>query len=466
MRFITQLSGLALCIAILASCSVNRQIRKAADTLVLRDSSLLNAHLGIAIYDISSGKYLYDHQGDKYFIPGSNTKLFTCYTALKYLGDSLTGLQYLETDTAVILRFTADPTLLHPDFKQHPVLDFLKGQHKKLYTDSAAYWKDEALGMGWAWDDYNDDYMTEKNPLPVYGNTVRFTIGTMNFTSPSVATILWKARPAFFNTFADTALWLPTGNRSPEKIDTAKTHAALKRFSLRRGRDNNHFSIVRGGAAYSPADIPFCTSVNETSINILAEDFNLHISTQSPSSATPSNGIFRSIKSQPLDSVLKNMMYRSDNFYAEQLLLMTACQRLGYMKTSAITDTLLKTDLAGLPQRPKWVDGSGLSRYNLFTPQDFITILTKMHHEFGLNRLKKIMATGGTGTITNYYQSLKERIFVKTGTLSNNCALSGFLLTDKGKWLIFSILANDYPGGATAVRRAVERFLLKLTKIL
>ncbi len=37
---------------------------------------------------------LYNYQGDKYFVPASNTKIPTCYAAMKYLGDSLVGLKY------------------------------------------------------------------------------------------------------------------------------------------------------------------------------------------------------------------------------------------------------------------------------------------------------------------------------------------------------------------------------------
>jgi D-alanyl-D-alanine carboxypeptidase/D-alanyl-D-alanine-endopeptidase (penicillin-binding protein 4) len=157
--------------------------------------------------------------------------------------------------------------------------------------------------------------------------------------------------------------------------------------------------------------------------------------------------------------MLKPMMHVSDNFFAEQSLLMVSNEKLGYMKDADIIDTLLKTDLAGLPQRPKWVDGCGLSRYNLFTPQDFVYILNKMRTEFGLERLKNILPTGGEGTLGNYYKQMKGNIFAKTGTLSNNCALSGFLITKKGKLFIFSILANNYITGATPVRRAVEHYL-------
>ena len=100
------------------------------------------------------------------------------------------------------------------------------------------------------------------------------------------------------------------------------------------------------------------------------------------------------IHSQPTDSLLKPMMHRSDNFFAEQSLLMVSNEMLGVMNDAKIIDTLLKTDLKDLPQKPRWADGSGLSRYNLFTPQSLVAILNKMKNEFGMERLKVILPRG------------------------------------------------------------------------
>ena len=88
-------------------------------------------------------------------------------------------------------------------------------------------------------------------------------------------------------------------------------------------------------------------------------------------------------------------MQRSDNFFAEQTLLMVSNAKLGMMSDSKIIDTLLKTDFAGLPQKPKWVDGSGLSRYNLITPQDFVWVLTQMKNNFSWERLSTIFPRQG-----------------------------------------------------------------------
>jgi D-alanyl-D-alanine carboxypeptidase/D-alanyl-D-alanine-endopeptidase (penicillin-binding protein 4) len=160
--------------------------------------------------------------------------------------------------------------------------------------------------------------------------------------------------------------------------------------------------------------------------------------------------------------MLKPMMHISDNFFAEQTLLMAAQEKLGQMNEYAIIDTLLKTHLANLPQKPTWADGSGLSRYNLFSPQDFVHLLLQMKKEFGMPRLQNILPTGGKGTLANYYLQDSGYIFAKTGTLSGVVCLSGYMITPKNRLLIFSVLTNNFKGRATAVRRAVEKFLHEL----
>src|SRR6185436_10404835 len=105
---------------ILTSCSIQQKISKSAKQ-VINDSSLLTAHLGISIYEPATGKYWYNYQGDKYFVPASNTKIPTCYAAMKYLGDSLVGLKYGFSENEykfLAIQPTGDPTFLHPDFKK------------------------------------------------------------------------------------------------------------------------------------------------------------------------------------------------------------------------------------------------------------------------------------------------------------------------------------------------------------
>jgi serine-type D-Ala-D-Ala carboxypeptidase/endopeptidase (penicillin-binding protein 4) len=155
-------------------------------------------------------------------------------------------------------------------------------------------------------------------------------------------------------------------------------------------------------------------------------------------------------------------MHNSDNFFAEQTLLMVSNEKLGYMSDEAIIDTLLKTDFKDLPTKPRWVDGSGLSRYNLFSPKDFVYLLDKMKTEFGIERIKGILTTGGQGTLKGYYENAVGSIYAKTGSMSNNVSLSGYLFTKKNKMLIFSVQINSFSGNGRSGRRAIEKMLLQI----
>lgn len=435
-----------------AACSPQKVINKQARQSILQDATIGKAHIGISLFDVAGNKYLYNYQGDKYFVPASNTKIVTCFAALKYLGDSLTGIRYLENDTAVFLLPAADPTLLHPEFKQQPVIDFLQKTTKNVYITDLD-WKDRSLGSGWSWSDYNENYMAERSPLPVFGNTIRWVQeapeGTQNedplfAPSPSVYSIPevdWKVR---FN------------------IDTAR-----KSFYVEREQAENIFHITQGTEKKKEQEVPFVTYGIQSALELLPDTLHKEVVYKNWKTTRNLQPMIRSqqpavIHSQPTDSMLKPMMHRSDNFYAEQSLLMVSNQKLGLISDRLIIDTLLKTDLADLPQAPRWVDGSGLSRYNLFTPQDFVAILNKMQQQFGMDRLKNIFPTGGRGTLGNFYKQDSGYIYAKTGSLSGVIALSGYLYTRKNKLIIFSVLVNNHNGNAVAVRRSVEAFITNI----
>ena len=401
-------------------------IEKAAGQFLLSDSNLATAHLGISIYDPAEKKYLYNYQGDKYFIPASNTKLLTCYAAMKYLGDSLVGLRYEmnEDNSSVIdVEFNGDPTFLHPDFKMQPVFDFLKS--KSIISIGEENWKENELGYGWSWNDYNEDYMAERSLIPLYGNVVSFSADAITL-------------PSYFqkNVIGDIS---------------------QKSFSVKREISANRFIIKPSKRKFTATQIPFHTTDANFIINLLVDTLKSKISFTHVQ--MPRWGGAKIIHSQPTDSLLKITMHRSDNFFAEQTLLMVSNERLGVMSDAAIIDTLLKTDYKAMPQKPKWVDGSGLSRYNLISPQDFVFVLEKMKNEFAWNRITTILPTGNSGTLAGLYKNYVGKIYAKTGTVSNNLALSGYIITNQNKQLIFSVMVNNHQASATAIRKSIEKFI-------
>jgi D-alanyl-D-alanine carboxypeptidase/D-alanyl-D-alanine-endopeptidase (penicillin-binding protein 4) len=431
-----QCFSLLLLTIFLFSCAAEKKIGKLAKKDVLQKQEITSAHIGISIMDATSGKYLYNYQGDKYFVPASNTKIPTCYAAMKYLGDSLVGLKYADiNDSTVLIKGVGDPTLLAREYKQHAVVDFLKQQQKQIILTASNDWKAALYGSGWTWNDYDAAYMPERNELPIYGNTIIISKTAKGF----------KTNPAALNNIVEGLT-----------IDSSLNG----RFYLQRSQWSNTFSIEKSAAKFVSQETPLSTGkIMLPSVLLMdATGKEISVTLNKDSKAYA----WKTVKSQPTDSMLKPMMHRSDNLYAEQSLLMVSDKLLGVMDDDKIIDTLLKTDFANLPQPPRWVDGSGLSRYNLFTPQDFVYILQKMKTEFDWNRITTIFQTGGEGTINSYYKNLQGKIYAKTGTLSGQVALSGYLITKKNKTLIFSVLVNNHQTSATTVRRAVEAFITNL----
>lgn len=461
-------------VAAFYACSPAKQIAQSAKQNVIDAPALQTAHVGISIYEPATGKYWYNYQGDKYFVPASNTKLPTCYAAMRHLGDSLVGLRYgipreeMFSNSLIVFQPTGDPTFLHKDFSNQPVLSFLK---KELIDDNKSVgfmntvWQDERWGSGWTWNDFAASYVVERSSFPVYGNVIEVTENENRDAANYLKSMrnYFTVIPSFFDSLINK--------------DWQGSYFENGKFRINRKLSENTFSFVKASTAFKSQEIPFVTFEAKTSFNILNKllgkskfhDANIwpndkpnnEYSYECPGCDVAIIHIdkWQPIHSQPTDSLLKIMMHRSDNFYAEQSLLMVSNEMLSVMNDEKIIDTLLKTDLKDLPQKPRWADGSGLSRYNLFTPQDFVFILNKMRTDFGMDRMKNILETGGTGTISNYYKAENGFIFAKTGTLSGVVALSGYLYTKKNKLLIFSVLVNNSTSSATAVRRDVEKFI-------
>lgn len=428
---IFKLIGLSFSLLLLlTSCSIiknERAVKKPARQTLLRDKDLSSALIGIALYDLDEDVYVYKYQGDKNFIPASITKLFTCYAAMKYLGDSIATFNYfIRKDSSVVIQPLADPTFLNPDFKKQRGYSFLK-KFKSIrlsqYDDTAI----PRLGSGWAWEDYIYYYSTQQNLFPIYGN-----LATLTKNGDRAITI----QPSYFK----------KNLRISGSLDQG--------FGVTKEWDRNAFSVTPGKS--TEEQIPFIPDVS-TIANLLAD--TLHKSVILDNNMFDRNRA-STLYTQSTNDMLQKMMYNSDNFIAEQALLMVGIKKWNTTNVQVIIDTLLKTDFKELPQVPRLVDGSGLSRYNLCTPNNFIYLLRSMKKEFSWDRITTVLPTGGQGKqLNSYYQDYANRIYAKTGTVSNNFSISGYLITQRGKKLAFAISINHHTAKGALVRKRVERFL-------
>ena len=452
MKLSFQIAVFICFLASLLSCSLSKQIQQQANNILQQDTVLKTGQYGISIYEPASNSYWYNYNADKYFVPASNTKLFSMYAGMKYLGDSLVAARVEKSsDNNLYILPSGDPTFLHNEFNNQPLVNYLNSLPNNCHVYVANnFWNANALGSGWAWDDYTAPYMAERSMMPLYGNLITF-----KFIGDTLTSMPYTLMDILISADFTTDEWGKFENRTKKKLPA--------NFTIERLLGTNQYEFKKATEKFEEAELAM--KIDDDLIkNLLAAKFST-LNFQTGKILSPINKThYQQIHSQPTDSLLKPMMHNSDNFFAEQTLLMASNEHLGYMSDEAMIDTLLKSDLKDIPQKPTWVDGSGLSRYNLFTPQAFVYLLNKMKNEFGLERLKNILPTGGIGTLKNYYLSDSAFIYAKTGTLSGTIALSGFLITHKNKLLIFSILTNNFKGRATSVRRAVEKFIQGIRK--
>lgn len=386
-----------------------------------------NYFRGLVVFNTKTGKEVINYNGNKYFTPASNTKLFTFYTAYKTFQDSVTGLQYVRRRDSLIIKGTADPTFLY-GFEDSKTLDFLKKQTSNIYLIDENI-DEDAFGPGWAWDDYTYYYMPEKSLFPIYGNVVKMS---------------------------------KTGNQIDIIPDLFKDDIVIDADAgARRDYDKNVF-YVKPDDEFKDRLIPF-----KTSNQLVADLIGKEIGKKVVVIPHKEDYNFWDLKSVKYDSVYKEMLYVSDNFIAEQLMLQVGKAKADSYSVSEGIKYSLENYLKGIPQKPRWVDGSGLSRYNLFTPESLVFLLKKMYREIPHDKLFDYFPVGGvSGTLKNYYKNEKPYIHAKSGTLSNNYNLSGFLITKKGTVLIFSFMNNHYQGSPVDRKKEMEKVFLKLYNTL
>ncbi len=419
----TFVATLIVAFLFLASCSPRLHFQQE----LMKMENEFQDHIGFILYDPVTKTTLLEYNAGKYFTPASNTKIFTLFTGLQLLGDSVPAFRYMQRGDSLIFWGTGDPSFLYSAvFQNGRTYDFLKGTTHNLYFSSSNLHA-QHFGPGWAWDDYNAAYSPERTSFPLYGNLVTF--------SPE-ANGQVKATPPYFKNMVVPG----NGSSARQKVTRAPWI--------------NEFAYHTNGDTLQQ-QVPFRTNA-QLIVTLLSDTLNKAVTMVDypmPSQAAVFYGL-------PSDSLYKPMMQESDNFIAEQLLLVCAGMVSDSLASEIAIDYVKEKFLFDLPDKPIWVDGSGLSRYNLFTPRTIVRLWEKILTLTPREKLFPLLATGGkAGTIKNNYKAETPYIFGKTGTLSNNHSLSGYLVSKKGKILIFSFMNNNYAVSATQVREAMEKIL-------
>jgi D-alanyl-D-alanine carboxypeptidase/D-alanyl-D-alanine-endopeptidase (penicillin-binding protein 4) len=352
------------------------------------------------------------------------------YAAILSLPDTLDAAWYTVHGDSLIVWGGGDPGTLYPDINGNSALmEDIRHSSAKTIIISNAHFQTTRYGKGWAWDDFPYSYQCERNALPMYGNSLWIDRNNDEIIiTPSCLSALLHIQKDTLST-TDRTAW------GDEYTYTYNARIPKEQARIPIGFFKN--------------DIRDCWSEN-TGRQLLQMDYPFSMATDS-------------VKGTVRDTLIQHMIRESDNFIAEQLLLAAALKAKRVMSEKVFIDDLLEHGWGQqLPDVPKWVDGSGLSRYNQTTPRDVVWVLNKILQWKGREYVKSIFPAGGlSGTIKDGFtrQNGKAYLFAKSGGMSQVYNLSGYLFTRSGKVLVFAWMNNHYQGTTADLKSAMNSFL-------
>ncbi|MBR3562252.1 MAG: D-alanyl-D-alanine carboxypeptidase [Bacteroidales bacterium] len=179
--------------------------------------------------------------------------------------------------------------------------------------------------------------------------------------------------------------------------------------------------------------------------------------------------------SATLNHIISITNHQSDNFCAETLLKAIGKANNGSddydTATAALHRALSPIGLAEASAQMRFADGSGLSRKNFVSPEFLVSVLrgmarTSFYNDY-LNSLPRPGRKDGTlvARLPKAPAAVKNRIYMKSGSLGGVRCLSGYILPSDGntrKTIAFSIMVNNYVGKSSELSQALDNLILEL----
>ena len=405
----------------------------------------LDVSLGIKVISVEDDKTLYELNSNKLFMPASNNKIYTCAAALHYLGrDHIFKTTILKNNNDLVLKGGGDPDLTI----EH--LDSLANTTAKIIGDVDTLYLDATLldsmyyGKGWMWDEGSWWYAAPIGALSVNDNCIDFHIEPGNL-----------GEPARIDHFPKTE-YISQSN----KTTTVENNTELKKLKIERdwvGR-TNHFSIT-GEIVMSDSIDTLQRNIHEPTLftgTLFKESlakYGVQVGHIKRGTKVNESETIAIHYSDPLIASATNLMNESDNLTAELLIKIIGRGNNieGNWKDGLDSVKTLLSDSTGIDtSRIRLVDGSGVSRYNLTSPDQLTRFLKWSFNSKYKDDFISTLASGGNkdGTMEKRLEKEGNLIRAKTGGLSGVSNLSGYIFSPKHGPLAFSILISGYTGSS------------------
>jgi D-alanyl-D-alanine carboxypeptidase/D-alanyl-D-alanine-endopeptidase (penicillin-binding protein 4) len=168
-----------------------------------------------------------------------------------------------------------------------------------------------------------------------------------------------------------------------------------------------------------------------------------------------------SIDSAPVWQTIQVINKVSQNLHAEMLLREVAVATRGVGTLAAgLDERKIFLLSAGIPENSYELDdGSGLARQDLTSPHATVQLLRYMWNRPERETwVASLPVWGADGNLQHHFKAIEgaARVHAKTGSLAHVAALSGYLQTDSGRWIAFSLMANSEIDKTGAVQKLFD----------
>jgi len=459
----------------------------AAPPLVQRIRRVINsspaaktAFWGIQIVDQSTGKTLVDLNGDHFFVPASNTKLFTAALALKRLGADykFRTTVRLDPDGSIRLVGGGDPNLNNRTipYQKGPrtgnplqAIEELADQvvahgvtrvgGDVIGDDSAYVW--QPFPPGWALDDALWDYGAAVSALTLNDNSFTLAL-TAGAAEGDPVTVALDPAVEFYQIDNQVRTAVTTGRifieREPGSMQLRLWGILAPQRVDTRMLGIDHPALYAARAFYD--------ALTQRGVNITGQPRAHHLFPddvpdlrlgweQDP----PKGKELATRESAPLIEDLRIMAKVSQNLHAELLLRAVARVRRHVGSRQAGLEEMrdFLTEAGVAEEDYRFEDGSGLSRMNELRPSAVVKLL---HYMYDTPQWMDLLPVGGEdGTLAARFKGTRAagRIHAKTGTLSHVSALSGYAVRRSGTVRTFSIIVNNYNADSSEVRAVIDK---------
>lgn len=459
---------------------------------ILGNSQFQQGFWGVYVYSLDRKRVLYNSNGDHWFTPASNAKLFTLAAALHLLGPdfrfhtamqssappdpsgvitgdlaligvgdpSISGRHYPYRNDPPAPALPYDPEAVPRALAQQLVIRGVKRIAGDIIGDDS-YFRNDPYPDGWTIGDTLWDYGAPVSALSVNDNT-RFLQIVPAAVPGAPPNLRWS--PALLPpNLRNLATTLPAGSRT--------------RLRLQQDAASGDWNLTGGIAAGSAGELE-ALAVRDPALyaaQLLRQallDAGIAVSGSARAQHdVPSVRGFElgAWDSPPLAELLQATAKVSQNLEAEMMLRV-----LGKLRGSAppgapavaeaasgavVVRTFLHN--AGLAATDAALnDGSGLSRLDLVTPAGVVRLLRYMRQQPEAQAWQALLPVAGVdGTLEHRFvhTAAAGKLEAKTGSLSHVNSLSGYVVTRHGETLAFSLLSNNVDRPAAEARAQLDR---------